>query len=734
MTFSHHAEAHLPGSPPELTESKSSKSSSFHSYQSDEGSILENGNHFEEIGLDDDDARSEREVGEFAVKTSSNPYTSTYTADLRSSAKQRSRTQMATAPPANSTRSQRELTSSKARPTYPSLRGQVRSVTTPTDGLGLLPSHTNSIMSRRGFTSPSVSSLPLSNRRRSPSPAYYDATKHLSATSPRARRGSWQSNRERKTALELEQECDEDDGDDLPDEVLLENVPMSPRPPHERAVSTPASTATSPDRQPKEKVRSVGNGTSPLPVETGCLRSPKPGLQRGATLGQFPMHHPPPKGRAKSWTSAMSALSEEAKALTAALEEHAVEEEAKMMDPTQRRSLNVAVRPNPAKPRIKSAFAELPPLRRTEIMIDPLPISKEKEAVLSRTRPSWLPPKNPAEERRHLKEYQKMMAQAQEADRKREAQRSTQSACRDDTASSLLRIWEEHVLPNWDNVTRQKRTRELWWRGIAPRSRGSVWSRAVGNELELSDASFQAALKRAQDMDVRIQKTEKLSHDEARKKRWFARIDRDVAETYTELRIFQPGGPLHSALVDVLRAYSMYRSDVGYVPGTSTIAAILLLNLATPSASFITLANILNRSLPLSFHTCDTGATSKVYSLLLATLQHKSPRLHAHLTRFSRDPDVYLRQLFMSLFTASLSLDNATRLWDVMVFEGDSTCVRAAVAFLVQLEGHLFGCSTDDEIRSVISKGLDGALGEEEWMLAVREAGKSQVLDTTTTN
>lgn len=48
-------------------------------------------------------------------------------------------------------------------------------------------------------------------------------------------------------------------------------------------------------------------------------------------------------------------------------------------------------------------------------MIDPLPISKEKEKVLTRTRPSWLPPKDQKEEKRHLREYKKMMAMAREA-------------------------------------------------------------------------------------------------------------------------------------------------------------------------------------------------------------------------------------------------------------------------------------------------------------------------------
>jgi len=59
--------------------------------------------------------------------------------------------------------------------------------------------------------------------------------------------------------------------------------------------------------------------------------------------------------------------------------------------------------------RAKTSTVELPPLRINNVMIDPLPVSKEKEKVLSRTRPSWLPPKSQKEEKKHLKEYQRMM-------------------------------------------------------------------------------------------------------------------------------------------------------------------------------------------------------------------------------------------------------------------------------------------------------------------------------------
>lgn len=111
---------------------------------------------------------------------------------------------------------------------------------------------------------------------------------------------------------------------------------------------------------------------------------------------------------------ALSELSEEAKTLTEAFESHAIlaeqqhEEAVQSGEPITSPSIETSSR-------AKSSTVELPPLRINNIMIDPLPISKEKEKVLSRTRPSWLPPKDQKEERKHLREYQRMMEVSLEA-------------------------------------------------------------------------------------------------------------------------------------------------------------------------------------------------------------------------------------------------------------------------------------------------------------------------------
>ncbi|PKS06255.1 hypothetical protein jhhlp_007001 [Lomentospora prolificans] len=608
---------------------------------------------------------------------------------------------------------------------------------------------------RRMPIQPSMSTTSLHHlhpRQRSPSPGFMLGPKDPNQI-VKPRRSSWQSNRERKTILELERECEdnEEDDDDIPDGLILDNVPISPRPTSERPKSQPPSPLLQPRGSSKEKERrSVGNGTPAVATAQGSLRSPT--WKSDTALAEhnsssepqhaFPAPNQFAKGRAKSWNIAMASLSPEMKALTEKLEEHSDELDATRTSHDKRPATWDASRqtfdPVHWEPKLRkhSQLPELPPLRRNNVMIDPLPISKEKEAVLSRTRPSWLPPKDPAEERRHLRQYQKMMAQSAEADRRKEATRSAIKTHRDTKADNLMHIWEDEVLPRWGDATREPRTRELWWKGVPPRSRGVVWSRAIGNELGLSDLSYTAALKRAHDAEERI-KADKGDPEDGRRAQWFEAIRKDVAEkTWPELRIFQEGGPLHASLIDVLSAYAMYRGDIGYVSGCNSIAALLLLNLPNATDSFIALANVLNRPIPLSFYAGDLGAKTSAYNLVLQTLKDKSPTLHEHLTKKmdEAEPDAYLADVFIALFTATLAVDEAARLWDVYVFEGDAVLIRAAVALLVWEEGPLLAATSISDVRTILRGGgsstrqkkVLGEVGaEDRWMQAVREAGKA---------
>ena len=428
--------AQAPGSPPELSSSKSSKSSSYHSSSfSGADGLSPDLSHFEDIGLSDDHPASLPDLygpNRYGARPSSYRKSSTNLDGNRNNG--------------SAMPGMRELVNGTSRPMYPSLQGQINNVLNHQSTIHSLGPPSGQ-PPRRGMSSPTMSSLALvamrnRNASRSPSPRANRTPSSprsmpVSATGLRpaftpalkkvpSRRGSWQPSR--KTAKEIEKDFHDSD-EDLPDDASLWNVPLSPglyRTTSSALSSANASPGTSPERASQTDASSSRRGirspqSAPLtshrfPRRQGSM--PASPLQtetpRKMSMSGLPENFDYPRARSKSWIVAISDLSEEAKSLSQALEAHDRQQESQSQTST-----------SPPKAsferlrRSRTALVELPPLRKNNIMIDPLPISKEKEKVLSRTRPSWLPPKNRKEEKKHLKEYQRMMELSLEAGKKK---------------------------------------------------------------------------------------------------------------------------------------------------------------------------------------------------------------------------------------------------------------------------------------------------------------------------
>jgi hypothetical protein len=445
----------------------------------------------------------------------------------------------------------------------------------------------------------------------------------------------------------------------------------------------------------------------------------------------------------------MAGLSEEARVLNQVLEYHAEIADRKLEEDLQNGSR--LSRPSfdaDSRHSSKSNTVQLPPVQKGSL--DFMPISKEKEATLSRTRPSWLPPKDPREEKRHLKEYLKMMAKSLEADKKREENLKIQKCQKDDTRESLNKLWEQYVWRDWDRVVSERSMRELWWRGVSPRVRGHVWQRAVGNQLGLTENSYTAALQRAR--DIRSKKADGLSEQEITMRTWFSDIDRDADATFTELNLFQREGPMRRDLVDICQAYVCYRNDVGFVYGIQLMAALLLLQFDKTWEAFVCLANCLNRATPAGFLTCEASVTGRTYVHVADALAVKAPQLWQYLFGRSQEGGLelsgeeVLEPMFRTLFANGLDLERLVRIWDCWVFEGDRVLVRTAVAILSCLEGQIFGFEGDNTTkkRSVIGmlgwgptsrkeKGgywnLDGVGDVDAFMKIVKSMGRKDKVD-----
>ena len=677
-----------PSSPPELSSSKSStKSSSLYSSGLPNGEELTDFSHFEDISLstatqhnrsNEENARTSKSRSLLQTsRTNSTPEASRSTTNL-SDHRSRSRPRPRQNGHARSTNEQSVGRNKRARPLLKS-----------TTSLAI-PQHKPVQHSSSPVSSPK---LPVS--------PFAPATPRTASSPilPTARSGSAPARR-RKTAKELEQEFHDSD-DELPEDAVIMNVPISPRPPDARS-STP-----SPERTPTVDSRPASDGYNFF--------------------------------RTKSYDAALTDLSKETRELTNKLETH--------YDLTQRNSYDATGTKTPSPP-LSMAYKRAqtwatPPIQRGDAMIDPLPISKEKERHLTRTRPAWLPPKSKQEEKKHLKQYRQMIDSFMESEKRRSAEASVQKQ----DQSEALKSWRR-VLSQWDAMTQTPQTRDLWWSGIPAALRGQVWARAIGNELHLSAGSYSAALARARAIEKRLSSSKSSTsamhtharHSSAsetkadsRARRSLASITHDInTGAFPSLNLFQPHQPRHNELRDLLLAYAAYREDTGHVQGTASIAALLLLNYPimpeqngptnatkgdhptqqcdqSSAAAFISFANLLNRPVNLSFCLNDQNGQDKVYNNIMRATKHKQPKLHEHLMSLHLSLSDLLGPLCQSLATSHLRPEDAARMWDVMVFEGDGVVVRSTVGILGKLESRLYGQA--DEVMAVLGWSGDEVAG-----------------------
>jgi hypothetical protein len=57
-------------------------------------------------------------------------------------------------------------------------------------------------------------------------------------------------------------------------------------------------------------------------------------------------------------------------------------------------------------------------------------------------------------------------------------------------------VWTNEIFPNWDNVKRTKRVREMWIEGLPESIRGKIWFLAFGNRSAITKDLFEIMAER----------------------------------------------------------------------------------------------------------------------------------------------------------------------------------------------------------------------------------------------
>ncbi|XP_030774083.1 carabin isoform X4 [Rhinopithecus roxellana] len=162
---------------------------------------------------------------------------------------------------------------------------------------------------------------------------------------------------------------------------------------------------------------------------------------------------------------------------------------------------------------------------------------------------------------------------------------------------------------------------------------------------------------------------------------WMETIGRDLHRQFPLHEMFvSPQGHGQQGLLQVLKAYTLYRPEQGYCQAQGPVAAVLLMHLP-PEEAFWCLVQICEVYLP-GYYGPHMEAVRLDAEVFMALLRRLLPHVHKHLQQVGVGPLLYLPEWFLCLFARSLPFPTVLRVWDAFLSEGAKVLFRVGLTLV----------------------------------------------------
>ncbi|XP_014370114.1 USP6 N-terminal-like protein isoform X2 [Papilio machaon] len=225
------------------------------------------------------------------------------------------------------------------------------------------------------------------------------------------------------------------------------------------------------------------------------------------------------------------------------------------------------------------------------------------------------------------------------------------------------------MLSQWDSPSTKEKLHRRIYKGIPLSLRMNVWSKLLDiNRIKSENiGKYQKMLKlaKAWSTDVR-------------------QIDSDVNRQFREHQFYRERySEKQCSLFNVLCAYSMFNSEVGYCQGMSGLAGVLLMYMDEEDA-FWALAVLLTDK-RYAMH----GLYIEGFPKLTRFLEHHDkiltkfmPKLKQHFDKFGLDAILYSLKWFFVCFVERVPFSLCLRVWDIYLLDGERVITAMAYTIL----------------------------------------------------
>ncbi|XP_046976888.1 USP6 N-terminal-like protein isoform X1 [Vanessa cardui] len=225
------------------------------------------------------------------------------------------------------------------------------------------------------------------------------------------------------------------------------------------------------------------------------------------------------------------------------------------------------------------------------------------------------------------------------------------------------------MLGSWESATTKEKLHRRIYKGIPNSLRIKIWCKLLNVNTIKSDnpGKFQEMLKLAKQWSTDVRQ-----------------IDSDVNRQFREHQFYRERySEKQCSLFNVLCAYSMYNSEVGYCQGMSGLAGVLLMYMDEEDA-FWALAILLSDK-KYAMH----GLYVEGFPKLTRFLEHHDkilikfmPKLKHHFDKFGLDAILYSLKWFFVCFVERVPFSLCLRVWDIYLLDGERVITAMAYTIL----------------------------------------------------
>ncbi|XP_077392881.1 TBC1 domain family member 4 isoform X2 [Festucalex cinctus] len=180
----------------------------------------------------------------------------------------------------------------------------------------------------------------------------------------------------------------------------------------------------------------------------------------------------------------------------------------------------------------------------------------------------------------------------------------------------------------------------------------------------------------------------------------------DLGRTFPNLEYFSAQlGAGQLSLYNLLKAYSLLDTEVGYCQGVSFVAGVLLLHMSEEQA--FDMLKFLMYDLGIRRQYKPDMVSLQIQMYQLSRLLHDYHRdLYNHLEEYEICPSLYAAPWFLTLFASQFPLGFVSRIFDFLFAQGSELIFKVALCLLSSHQGEIVECDSFESIVDFLKTKL----------------------------